>query len=44
METPPKLGADFYTIQVTDSLGQKGSATVHIVASAKNNGKGGGGP
>ncbi len=44
IETPPKLGVSFYMIQVTDSLGQTASATVHTVASAQNNGKGGGGP
>ncbi len=43
-ETPPKLGADFYTITITDSLNQTASATLHVVASAQNNGKGSGGP
>ena len=44
VETPPKLGADFYMINITDNLGLTAGATLHVLASAQNNGKGGGGP
>ena len=33
IETPPKLGASFYRINVTDTLGMMTNATIHIVAS-----------
>jgi hypothetical protein len=39
-ETPPKLGADFYEIVVTDSLGLTASDSVHVLVSAEDNGGG----
>ncbi len=33
IETPQKLGSSFYMVNITDSLGMRANATVHIVAS-----------